>query len=136
MSYRLANLGKRLRVRAVRAAGRLLDPAPLLKRFYHRTGYMIELVPYIIVAKALVFALGGLITHLAYRAFRRTGTTELRWFATGVGIITLGALIGGVLNQTVGVSFATGVVVESSLPATGFAVLANALYARGGATNK
>jgi uncharacterized membrane-anchored protein len=91
---------------------------------------MTELAGYIIAAKVVVLVLGGLITHLAYRAYSRTGTPELRWFSVGFGIITLGALIGGLLDIVLGVRLATGVFVESILLALGFAVLAHALYAR------
>lgn len=91
---------------------------------------MTELAGYIIAAKAIVLVLGGLITHLAYKAYRRRGSPELRWFSVGFGIITLGAFLGGVLDLVIGVRLATGVFVESILLALGFAVLAHALYAR------
>lgn len=96
---------------------------------------MNEIAAYIIAAKAIVLAFGGLITYLAHQAFHRTDAAELRWFAVGFGVITLSALIGGVLNQLVSVSSAGGVLVTSLLSAAGFAVLAHALYAQAGAVD-
>lgn len=91
---------------------------------------MTELAGYIIAAKTVVLVLGGLITHLAYRAARRTGSHALRWFAVGFGILTLGALVGGALDWLGGLPLGTAVLVESVLWAGGFAVLAHALYVR------
>lgn len=91
---------------------------------------MTELAGYIIAAKTIVLVLGGLITHLAYRAARRTSSRALRWFAVGFGIITLGAIVGGALNWLGGLSLASGVLVESVLWAVGFSVLAHALYVK------
>lgn len=95
---------------------------------------MTELAGYIIAAKLVVLVLGGLITHLAYRAYQRTRRPELRWFSVGFAIITVGALIGGLLDHIGGFHLATGMLAESILLALGFAVLAHALYTRAGRT--
>jgi uncharacterized protein (DUF3084 family) len=89
---------------------------------------MTELTGYIIAAKTVVLVLGGLITLLARRAARRTGSGALRWFAVGFAIITVGALLGGALDWIAGLPLATVVLVESVLWAAGFGVLAHALY--------
>lgn len=91
---------------------------------------MTEFAGYIIAAKSIVLVLGGLITHLAYRAAQRTGSRALRWFAVGFGIITLGAIVGGALNWFGGLPLGTAILVESLLWAVGFGVLAHALYVR------
>lgn len=91
---------------------------------------MADLAPFIIIAKLVVLVLGGVITHLAYRAFRRTGATALKLFAIGFGVITVGALIGGGIDQFSGFGLAVGVLVQSSLTAVGFGVLAYSLYVR------
>ena len=91
---------------------------------------MIDLTPFIVAAKVVVLVLGGVITHLAYRAFRRTGATALKLFAIGFGVITVGALIGGGIDQLAGFGLKVGVFVQSALTAIGFIVLAWSLYAR------
>lgn len=93
---------------------------------------MTELAGYIIAAKAVVLILGGLITHLAYRAYSRTQRPALRSFAVGFGIITLGTLIAGSLDSVLHVQLVTAVFVESLLSALGFAVLGHAVYASTG----
>jgi len=83
---------------------------------------------FIIVAKTAILLLGGSITFYAYRAYRRTGDPSLRALATGFGIVTFGAIVGGVLDQLLGVGIAQGVAVDSSLTAFGFAVILYSLY--------
>jgi hypothetical protein len=95
---------------------------------------MIDLSPFIVVAKVVVLVLGGVITHLAYRAFRRTGANALKLFAIGFGVITVGALIGGGIDQLAGFGLEVGVFVQSTLTAIGFVVLAWSLYARADTT--
>ncbi len=95
---------------------------------------MIELAPFIVAAKVMVLVLGGVITHLAYRAFKRTGAHALKLFALGFGVITFGGIIGGGIDQLAGFGLEVGVFVQSALTAIGFAVLAYSLYARSEST--
>lgn len=90
----------------------------------------IDLGPFIVAAKLVVLVLGGAITYLAYRAFRRTSAPALKLFAIGFGVITVGGIIGGGIDQLTGFGLAVGVFVQSSLTALGFAVLAYSLYVR------
>jgi hypothetical protein len=86
-------------------------------------------VPTVAVAfKTATLALGGLITYLAAKAARRTGSTGLASLAVGFGVVTLGSLLAGVTDLFVPASAGTALVVESALTTLGFAVVAYSLY--------
>ncbi|MFB6218149.1 MAG: hypothetical protein ABEH77_03055 [Halobacteriaceae archaeon] len=91
---------------------------------------MVELAAVVVLAEAVTLALGGVIAHGAYRAYRRTGSPALRAFAAGFVAVTLGGVSGGVLHQVLGTDLLVGVLVRSLLTAAGFAVLAYSLYVR------
>jgi hypothetical protein len=82
----------------------------------------------IVVTKTLTLLLGGLITYFAFKAYRRTGARSLRLLTVGFGVVTIGSLLAGVLDQIVEVGFQIGLFVESTLMALGFAVIVYSLY--------
>ena len=82
----------------------------------------------VVVASAMALALGGVLTHLAYRAYRRTGSPVLRTFAAGFGLVTLGLLFGGGLHQVLGLGFLPGLLVQRLLTLLGFGLLIYSLY--------
>ncbi|WP_200530727.1 hypothetical protein [Halorubrum sp. LN27] len=82
---------------------------------------------FIIVAKTAILVLGGSITYYALRAYGRTGNPSLRALGIGFGVVTVGALIGGVSHQIIGSSLAVGIAINSLLTAVGFAVIVYSL---------
>jgi len=82
---------------------------------------------FIIVAKTAILVLGGSITYYALRAYGRTGNRSLRALGIGFGVVTVGALIGGVSHQIIGSSLAVGIAINSLLTAIGFAVIVYSL---------
>lgn len=86
--------------------------------------------PVVTGANTVTLVCGGLVTLFAARAYRRTGSQSLAALSVGLGLVTVGALVAGALHQLFGVSFRTGVGVQSTFTAVGFAVLAYSLYAR------
>ncbi|MFC5278148.1 hypothetical protein ACFPM1_05145 [Halorubrum rubrum] len=82
----------------------------------------------IIVAKTAILVLGGSITYYALRAFERTGDRSLRALGIGFGVVTVGALVGGVSHQIIGADLAVGIAIDSLLTAAGFAVIVYSLY--------
>ena len=82
----------------------------------------------IIALKTVTPLLGGLITVLSYRAYSRTGARSLGYLSVGFGIVTLGTLLGGVVDQVLRAGFQLGQLVESALLALGFAVIVYSLY--------
>lgn len=77
--------------------------------------------------KTATLILGSIITYLAGMAYRRTGETGLRWLAFGFGIVTLGALLAGLVDQIVLINSQTARMIESGLTTIGFAVVVYSL---------
>lgn len=92
---------------------------------------MIDLVLLVVTTKAVTLTFGTILTWLSYRAFTRTGAPALRALAVGMGLVTIGALLGGAVHQGLGFPVLVGVAVQSGFSAAGFAVLTYSLYADG-----
>lgn len=84
---------------------------------------------FVIAMNTVTLVCGGLVTMLAARAYRRTGSRPLGALALGLAFVTVGALIAGALHQILGVDFETGISVQSTFTAVGFAIMAYSLYA-------
>jgi len=82
----------------------------------------------IVALKTISLLLGGLITYLAFKAYRRTDSRSLLALTTGFGIVTVGTLLAGVADQVGANGFRLGLLIESSLVAVGFAVIVYSLY--------
>lgn len=80
------------------------------------------------IAEMIVLGCAAILTYLAYRAYRRTGSSSLRTLTLGFGLVTAGTLAGGLLHQAGLVDFDACIGVVSSLTAVGFLVLLYALY--------
>ncbi|HKL28839.1 MAG TPA: hypothetical protein VJ898_06165 [Natrialbaceae archaeon] len=78
--------------------------------------------------KTITLLIGATITFFSYRAYRRTGVPALRALTIGFGIVTLGSLLAGVVDQFVNLGRDSAIVVESALTAIGFAVILYSLY--------
>lgn len=89
---------------------------------------MFEQATVLIATKAATLTFGAILTYLAYQAYSRTGSPALRALAAGIGLVTTGAVIGGVLHQFVDVSLGMSASVQSAFTAAGFAVLTYSLY--------
>lgn len=85
--------------------------------------------------KTLSLVMGGLITYFAYRAYRRTQARSLGALALGFGIVTLGALLAGLVDQVLANPVGpvpprdVALLVESGLATVGFGVILYSLYA-------
>jgi hypothetical protein len=82
----------------------------------------------VIALKTLTLLLGGVITYLSFKAYRRTGSNALRALALGFGFVTLGSLLAGVSDQVVRLDTGAVLLIESALAAVGFAVIVYSLY--------
>jgi len=86
--------------------------------------------PFLITGlKTATLVVGALITFYSAKAYRRTGAEALRALAIGFGIVTLGSLTAGVLDQFVlAGQRELALVVESALTAVGFAAILYSLF--------
>ena len=104
--------------------------------------------PSLIVAlKTVTLLLGGLITYFSYNAYQRTKARPLWYLAVGFGVVTLGTLLAGIVDQIITLSLISGdqlpftvqtlgahsvadiaLVLESGLTAVGFAIIVYSLY--------
>ena len=82
----------------------------------------------IIVAKTAILLLGGSITYYALRAYGRTGDPSLRALGVGFGVVTIGALVGGISHQIIGADLAAGIAINSLLTAIGFGIIVYSLF--------
>jgi len=82
----------------------------------------------IIVAKTAILLLGGSITYYALQAYGRTGDPSLRALGVGFGVVTIGALIGGISHQIIGTDLAVGIAINSLLTAIGFGIIVYSLF--------
>lgn len=82
----------------------------------------------VVALKTITLLLGGLITYLSLKAYRRTGAQPLRYLAVGFAIVTLGTFLAGIVDQVLGAGIQLGLIVESALVALGFAVIVYSLY--------
>ena len=83
----------------------------------------------IVIANTITLVFGGAITGLAHRAAARTGSPALRSLSVGLGLVTLGTLLGGGLHQLLDAPLLASLAVQSIFTATGFVALAYSLYA-------
>lgn len=89
---------------------------------------MAHLTTAIIVVKTLTLALGGLITYLSLKAYRRTGAPALRALSVGFGTVTVGAIVAGFVDQLTPFDLLWGVLIQSTLTLVGFAIITYSLY--------
>lgn len=84
---------------------------------------------FVVLFKTITLLLGALITYFAYSAYRRTDARALGALSVGFGIVTIGALSAGVVDQVLGGPQRNALLVESILTMVGFVVILYSLYA-------
>ncbi|MFB6110197.1 MAG: hypothetical protein ABEJ60_04910 [Halodesulfurarchaeum sp.] len=90
---------------------------------------MIDPTALIVLLKGASVLLGGFITYFAFQAYRRTGARSLRYLSVGFAIITLGALLGGIVDTILVMPREWAIAIESALAVVGFGVILYSLYA-------
>jgi energy-converting hydrogenase Eha subunit F len=90
---------------------------------------MTQLTSVIVALKTTTFILGGVITYFAFKAYRRTNSRSLQLLALGFGVVTLGSMLAGVVDQVLMMSRDLALTIESSLTVVGFAIIVYSLYA-------
>lgn len=77
--------------------------------------------------KTLILIIGGLVTFLAYKAYRRTENSSLRLLSVGFGLVVLGVLLAGITYEIIGVSLGIGILIESLFVLAGMTIIAYSL---------
>jgi len=88
---------------------------------------MVDLVPLVLLAKAVTLALGLVVAHLGYRAYRRTDLAALRSLTVSLTLVVAGVAIGAT-DLLLGVDAQVAGFVGSVVTALGFVVLVHTLY--------
>ncbi|MES3517036.1 MAG: hypothetical protein PPP58_05150 [Natronomonas sp.] len=81
----------------------------------------------IAIVKTLVLLVGGAVTILSYRAYRRTGDRSLRLLSIGFSLIVAGTLLAGFTFELLGVALGVGVLIESLFVLAGLSIIAYSL---------
>lgn len=92
----------------------------------------IGVVTLVSLVKTGILVLGGFVTLMSLRAYRRTSDPGLLYLGVGFGIITLGTFLAGAVYNVLDVALADGILLESLLIFIGFAVIAYSLLSRPG----
>lgn len=82
----------------------------------------------VVAVKAFILVVGAGITLVAFRAHRKSGDDSMRALSVGFGVVTLGALLAGIVHKLLGLSLTDGVLLNSVLTAIGFSVIGYSLY--------
>ena len=81
----------------------------------------------IAVVKTLILIIGGVVTYLAFSAYRRTYDRALGFLAVGFGLIVIGVLLAGVTFELLNVTLGVGILVESLFVLLGLLIIAYSL---------
>lgn len=79
------------------------------------------------VVKTLILVVGGSVTYLAYRAYRRTRDDSLRLLSAGFALIVVGVLLAGFTFEILMVDIGVGILIESLFVLMGLSVVAYSL---------
>jgi heme/copper-type cytochrome/quinol oxidase subunit 3 len=84
----------------------------------------------IAVVKTLILVTGGVVTYLAFSAYRRTYDRSLGFLAVGFALIVVGVLLAGVTFELLNVTLGVGVLLESLFVLLGLSIIALSLRVR------
>lgn len=85
----------------------------------------------IIATKSVILVLGGIVTYFGYKAYRRTGSKPIGFLSAGFGIITLGGIVSGIVDQILGVDFEVGVLIYTAITALGLGIITYSMFRQG-----
>lgn len=84
----------------------------------------------IAVVKTLILVIGGVVTYLAFSAYRRTYDRSLAFLTVGFGLIVVGVALAGITFEILGVALGVGVLIESLFVLVGLSIIALSLQVR------
>lgn len=84
----------------------------------------------IAAVKTLILVVGGIVTYLAFSAYRRTYDRSLGLLSVGFGFIITGVLLAGLTFELLSVPLGVGVLIESLFVLVGLSIIALSLRVR------
>lgn len=81
----------------------------------------------ITVVKTLILIVGGIVTYLSWRAYRRTGDRSLQLLSGGFGLVLVGVLLAGFTFEVLNTNIGLGVLIEGLFILAGLTVIAYSL---------
>lgn len=84
----------------------------------------------LIIAKLVTMLLGVLIAYQAYRGYRRSGSVPMLYVAVGFVLISVGAVIEGILFDVFHTTIFMAGTVATGIVALGMVAVLYALYGR------
>lgn len=85
-------------------------------------------VLYLDIAQALILVFGGVVVYYAYRAYGRTKSQAMLLLAIGFAVVTLGAIVAGILyNFVVGTELDTVLTLQAYSQVVGFFIIVYSL---------
>lgn len=84
----------------------------------------------IAVVKTLILIIGGVVTYLAFSAYRRTYDRSLGFLAVGFGLIVVGVLLAGITFELLDVALGVGILIEGLFVLFGLSIIALSLRVR------
>ncbi|MFB6071627.1 MAG: hypothetical protein ABEJ88_01520 [Halobacterium sp.] len=82
----------------------------------------------LVVAKLVTVGLGALVAYQAYRGYRVHGSEPMLYVAVGFLVISVGAVIEGVLYEVVGLTIFMAGAVQTTVVAVGMLIILYSLY--------
>ena len=89
---------------------------------------MLSPIGLLIIVNTVVLVLGAIMTGLAYRAYRRSMDSSLGALSLGIGLVTIGTAVGGMLHQVFEMELIAGILVQNLSIAAGFLILIYSLF--------
>lgn len=85
-------------------------------------------VLYLDIAQALILVLGAVVVYYAYRAYSKTKSQAMLLLGIGFAIVTLGAIVAGILyNFVQGTALDTVLTLQAYSQALGFFIIVYSL---------
>ncbi len=84
----------------------------------------------IAAVKTLILIVGGVVTYLAFSAYRRTYDRSLGFLSIGFGFIVVGVLLAGFTFELLSVPLGVGILIESLFVLAGLSIIAYSLRVR------
>ena len=84
--------------------------------------------PTLVIVRLLVVALGAIIIYLTFKSHRQNHSNGMLFLSIGFALITVGAVVEGVLFEFLALDIFWALTVESIMTASGFTAIIYSIY--------